>query len=157
MKNSLVAYFSATGVTASMAKSLADAIGADIYEIKPEQPYTAADLDWQQSTSRSSVEMKNLSFRPVIVNDDAHIAQYDRIFLGFPIWWYIAPTIVNTFLEQYDFSGKLIIPFATSGMSGMGQTNSHLQPSCPGATLCEGKRFDAAVSRDELRRWADQF
>lgn len=157
MSKTLVAYFSASGVTARVAKNLAAAIGADIHEIKPAQPYTNEDLDWQNSRSRSSVEMKDESSRPAVANVVDNMAQYDRVFVGFPIWWYVAPTIVNTFLEQYDLTGKKIIPFATSGMSGMGETNSKLRPSCAGAVLCRGKRFDARVSAKELQEWAAAF
>ena len=155
MSTSLVVYFSASGVTARVAENLATAIGADLAEIKPAVPYTAPDLAWQNSLSRSSVEMKDLASRPAVANHIEHIAQYERIFVGFPIWWYVAPTIINTFLEQYDFTGKKIIPFATSGGSGMGETNRHLRASCPGAMLCDGKRFDAHVNLSALREWAE--
>lgn len=157
MSKTLVAYFSASGVTAKLAKTLADAIGADLYEIKPAQPYTNADLDWTNKTSRSCVEMNNKSFRPAIMGTVQNLEEYDRIFVGFPIWWYIAPTIINSFLEQYDLRGKKVIPFATSGMSGMGNTNSELQNSCRGAVLCEGKRFGNGVKASELKAWAEKF
>lgn len=156
-EKTLVAYFSAGGVTAKLAKNLAGALGADLYEIRPEKPYTAADLDWTNRKSRSSEEMNDKSFRPAVSGKAENMAQYGRIFVGFPIWWYVAPTIVNTFLEQYDLTGKKIIPFATSGMSGMGKTNAELKGSCPGAVLCESRRFDAGVSAAELKMWADQF
>lgn len=157
MSKALVAYFSASGVTAKLAKNLADAIDSDLHEIKPAQPYTAADLDWTDKKSRSSVEMGDKSFRPEIANRVEQIERYDTIFVGFPIWWYVAPTIINTFLEQYDLSGKTIIPFATSGSSGMGNTNAELRPSCPGAVLEEGKRFNANTGKAELNQWADRF
>ena len=126
MSKKLVAYFSASGVTAKLAKRLADAVDADIFEIKPEKPYTTADLDWTNKKSRSSVEMSDKSFRPAVAEKLDNIADYDTIYVGFPIWWYVAPTIINTFLEQYDLTGKTIIPFATSGSSRMGKTNSEL-------------------------------
>ena len=135
MSKKLVAYFSASGVTAKLAKRLADAVDADIFEIKPEKPYTTADLDWTNKKSRSSVEMSDKSFRPAVAEKLDNIADYDTIYVGFPIWWYVAPTIINTFLEQYDLTGKTIIPFATSGSSRMGKTNSELAPSCKGCLL----------------------
>ena len=157
MSKTLVAYFSASGVTAKLAHTLSDTIGADLYEIRPEVPYTDADLDWNNPKSRSSVEMKDKSFRPAVAGRKEDMEQYDRIFIGFPIWWYVAPTIINTFLEQYDLTGKKIIPFATSGMSGMGGTNRDLASSCPGADLQEGKRFDSNTSPAKLKAWAENF
>ena len=121
MAKKLIAFFSASGVTAQAARTLAEAAGADLYEIKPAVPYTKADLDWMDKKSRSTLEMKDKNSRPAIVDSDAHIADYDVIFIGFPIWWYIAPTIINTFLECYDFTGKKIVLFATSGGSGFGK------------------------------------
>ena len=128
MKKILVAYFSASGVTRAAAETLAKAAEADLLEIRPETPYTDADLNWNDPKSRSTVEMKDRAFRPKIVPIDAQIAEYDVVFLGFPIWWYVAPTIINTFLESYDFSGKRIILFATSGGSGFGRTVGGLRP-----------------------------
>lgn len=157
MSKVLVAYFSASGVTAGLAKNLASAVGADLHEIKPEKPYTKADLNWNDKNSRSTVEMNDKSFRPAVANKVENMAQYDAIFVGFPIWWYIAPTIINTFLEQYDLTGKKIIPFATSGGSGMGNTNEELAPSCAGATLLEGKKLSANASINELKAWAEKF
>lgn len=157
MSKKLVAYFSATGTTAHVANTLAEAIGADVYEIEPAEPYTSADLDWTNKKSRSSIEMNDKSQRPAIKKNTLDVASYDTIFIGFPIWWYVAPTIINTFLEAHDWSGKTIIPFATSGSSGMGQTNAELAPSCKGATLKEGKRFAANASAAELETWAAQF
>lgn len=157
MSKTLVAYFSASGVTAKLAKTLADAIQADLFEIQPEIRYTDADLNWNDPKSRSSVEMKDKSFRPPVANHVENMAQYDRIFVGFPIWWYVAPTIINTFLEQYDLSGKKIIPFATSGGSGMGETNSDLENSCKGAILEEGRRFNSHAAAAELKAWAEAF
>ena len=150
MSKVLVAYFSASGVTAKLAERLAKAIGADLYEIQPEVPYMDADLDWMDKKSRSSVE-------PAVANKVENMEQYSVIFTAFPIWWYVAPTIVNTFLEQYDLSGKTIIPLATSGSSGMGNTNKELAVSCPGAELKEGKRFPADASAEELKAWAEGF
>lgn len=157
MSKTLVAYFSASGVTAKLAKTLAGAIDADLFEIRPEVPYTSADLNWNDPKSRSSVEMNDKSFRPAVAGKVEDMAQYDRVFVGFPIWWYVAPTIINTFLEQYDLTGKTIIPFATSGMSGMGQTNRELKDSCKGADLMEGKRFASGTKVPELKAWADRF
>lgn len=157
MTEKLVAYFSASGVTKAVAERLAEAAEADIFEIKPVQPYTAADLNWNDKNSRSSVEMRDKTSRPAVAEKLDNMADYDCIYVGFPIWWYVAPTIINTFLEQYDLTGKTIIPFATSGGSGMGGTNADLAVSCKGATLKEGKRFAASASADELKKWADNF
>ena len=157
MSKKLVAYFSASGVTAKLAKRLANAVDADIFEIKPEKPYTTADLDWTNKRSRSSVEMSDKSFRPAVAEKLDNIADCDTIYVGFPIWWYVAPTIINTFLEQYDLTGKTIIPFATSGSSRMGKTNSELAPSCKGAILKEGKRFEENTDEIELKKWADSI
>lgn len=153
MSRKLVAYFSATGTTAKVAETLADAIGADIYEIEPEIPYTEADLNWRDANSRSSVEMNDPHSRPAIAGKRDNMSDYDTIFVGFPIWWYVAPTIINTFLESYDTAGKTIIPFATSGGSGMGKTNEKLLPSCTGAKLVEGRVFKSFVSNDEMNQW----
>lgn len=155
MSKKLVAYFSAGGVTAQLAQTLASAIGADLHQIVPAESYTSADLDWRNKESRSTIEMSSKSFRPAVANKVPNMGEYDIIYLGFPIWWYVAPTIINTFLESYDFSGKTIIPFATSGSSGMGKTNAELAPSCPGAILKEGKRFASQTSAAELRAWAE--
>lgn len=157
MSKKLVAYFSASGMTKKLAAALAEVEDADLFEIKPETPYTEADLNWQDRNSRSSIEMNDKSFRPPVASKVENIGQYDVIFLGFPIWWYVAPTIINTFLESYDLKGKKIVPFATSGSSGMGSTNSELAPSCVGAELVEGRRFPNEISRDKIKLWADQF
>lgn len=155
MSKKLVAYFSASGVTGEVAKTIANILKADIYEIKPKVPYTEADLDWMNKSSRSSMEMKNLSFRPEIENTPLNMAEYDTVYLGFPIWWYIAPTIVNTFLEKHDFSGKKIILFATSGGSGFGKTIQHLRPSVSKeTTIVEGKILNSASSSD-IKDWLD--
>ena len=153
----LVVYFSATGTTEKLAKSLAQAVGGDLFEIKPKEPYTAEDLDWTNKHSRSSVEMADLSSRPEIAENLDNMKDYDVIFVGFPIWWYIAPTIINTFLEQYDLTGKVIVPFATSGGSEMGKTNEKLADSCKGAKLVEGKRFKSNASVQELKAWAENL
>lgn len=153
MSRKLVAYFSASGVTAKLAENLSEAIGADLYAIEPAVPYTKSDLNWMNKNSRSSVEMNDPASRPAIAGKRDNMDEYDTIFVGFPIWWYVAPTIINTFLESYDFTGKTIIPFATSGGSGMGKTNEKLQPSCPNSTLLEGKVFKARVSKAELAAW----
>ncbi|HAJ97001.1 MAG TPA: flavodoxin [Ruminococcus sp.] len=156
MSKTLVAYFSASGVTAKLAANLAEAAGADLYEIKPAVPYTDADLNWQDKNSRSSVEMKDKSFRPAIADTNANVADYDTILLGFPIWWYVAPTIINTFLESYDFSGKTIILFATSGTSGLGNSAKELKNSVSdNAVIKDGKRFSANISVNELKKWID--
>lgn len=152
-KKILVAYFSASGVTAKAAWKLSEAMGADLHEIKPKVPYSSADLNWMDKKSRSSVEMNDPSSRPMIAEKLADMEKYDVVFVGFPIWWYVAPTIINTFLESYDFSGKTIIPFATSGGSGMGKTNEKLGPSCPGATLLQGKLLNGNLSEDSLKNW----
>lgn len=157
MRKKLVAYFSASGITAKVAERLSESIGADLHEITPKVRYTEADLDWRDKNSRSSVEMSNPASRPEIERIRENMADYETIYVGFPIWWYIAPTIINTFLESYDLTGKTIVPFATSGGSGMGKTIEMLQPSCKGATLVEGKLFKSDVSKQELTTWADQW
>lgn len=148
----LVAYFSASGVTKSAAERLAKAADADLFAIKPAVPYTRADLDWTNKKSRSSVEMNNPDSRPEIAERFPNMEDYDTVFIGFPIWWYVAPTIINTFVESYDFSGKTIIPFATSGGSGMGKTVEVLKPLCPGASWEEGKMLNRVSDRD-LESW----
>lgn len=154
MSKILVAYFSASGRTARVAQELARAAGADLYEIKPQVPYTRADLNWMNANSRSSVEMNDKSSRPALADHDANIAAYDMILLGFPIWWYVAPTIINSFLESYDFSGKKIILFATSGGSGFGKTVAGLKPSVAvNATIIEGKLLNGRQSEASLKSW----
>ena len=154
MRRKLVAYFSATGVTARVAEMLADAIGADIYEIEPACPYTQEDLNWRDQHSRSSVEMQNPGSRPAIAVKRDNMDLYDVVFVGFPIWWYTAPMIIHTFLESYNWTGKTVIPFATSGGSDMGKVNEKLRSSCPSAMLAEGKVFWTGVSSLELHNWA---
>ena len=157
MSKKLVAYFSASGITEKVAKQIADLAKADLYEIKPKVPYTEADLDWMNKSSRSSMEMKNLSFRPEMADNNIDISAYDTIYLGFPIWWYIAPTIVNTFLEKHDFSGKKIVLFATSGGSGLGKTAQHLKPSvAKDTTIIEGKILNSASVAD-IQNWLESI
>ena len=151
--NALVAYFSASGTTAKAAKVLAKAADADLYEIKPAIPYTRAGLNWMDKGSRSSVEMSDKHSRPALADTDAPIAGHDVIFLGFPIWWYVAPTIVNTFLESYDFTGKTIILFATSGGSGLGKSAVSLRASVPGARIVDGRLLNGRLNADELKTW----
>ena len=155
MSKRLVAYFSASGVTARVANDLAKVAGADLYEIEPAVPYTSADLNWMDKSARSTIEMKDKSSRPEIKDNDAKVVEYDVIYLGFPIWWYVAPTIINTFLERYDFSGKKIVLFATSGGSGFGKTADGLKGSIAEDTvLLEGKVFRGSASQKELEKIA---
>ena len=155
----LVAYFSATGTTKGVAERLAGAIGADLFEIKPAQPYTAADLNWRDKQSRSSVEMADRASRPAIAAAVTNLADYATVFVGYPIWWYREPSIIDTFVEQNAeaLAGKTIVPFATSGGSGMGDSTANLQKLAPKAKVVEGKRFRASVSADDLRKWASEF
>ena len=156
MSKNLVAFFSASGVTENVAKLLAVAANADLFQIKPEVPYTKADLNWQDENSRSSVEMKNKSSRPAIAEGNAKVEEYDVIFVGFPIWWYVAPTIINTFLESYNFAGKTIILFATSGSSGFGETVDGLKGSVDSTTVIkEGKILNGSQSIDSIREWVE--
>lgn len=158
MSKKLVAYFSASGVTAGVAANLADAAGADLYEIKPKVLYTNADLNWNNKQSRSTVEMNNPASRPEIAEHDANVAAYDVVFVGFPIWWYVAPTLISTFLEAYDFAGKTIVPFATSGGSGLGQTVEKLKPSVSDAAQWkDGKLLSSRASKAELSAWVDSL
>lgn len=157
MSKKLVAYFSASGVTARAAKNLSEAIGADIFEIKPAQPYTRADLDWNNNKSRSTVEMNDETSRPQIAEKISDISDYDTIFLGFPIWWYTAPHIINTFLESYNFSGKEIVLFATSGGSTLRGIATKLKKSCPGAEILEGRMLNDIPSKAELKNWAENI
>ncbi len=151
----LVAYFSATGTTARAAGELARAIGADLFEIVPEQPYTAADLDWRNKSSRSSLEMADDACRPAVVGGVENMAAYEIVYVGFPIWWYAEPRIVDTFLEAYDLSGKTIVPFATSGGSGLGKAPQRMAELAPGATVLEGRMLNGNPDTDELRTWAE--
>ena len=137
-------------MTANVASVLAEAYSADLFEIKPEIPYKPGDLDWTNKKSRSSVEMADLSSRPAIVGKVENFEEYDTVYVGFPIWWYIAPTIINTFLEEYDWTGKTIVLFATSGGSGFGRTAERLAGSCKGAILKEGKVLNGCISKEDL-------
>ena len=156
-KKVLIAYFSASGVTAKVADKLAKATGADLFEIKPTKPYTSEDLDWTNKKSRSSVEMADINSRPKIANKVVDMNKYDVIFVGFPIWWYREPSIIDTFMESYDFSGKQVVPFATSGSSGMGNSGSIMQKLAPKAKVDSGKRFSSSVSENDLKSWASKW
>lgn len=156
MSKKLVAYFSVSGVTKRYAEKLANVTGADLFEIKPSVPYTSADLNWQNSNSRSSVEMKNPDSRPEIAEKLSDMDSYDTVFVGFPIWWYVAPTIIDTFLESYDFSKKTVIPFATSGGSEMGKTADVLRKVCPDADIHDGKVLNG-MSDKEIAQWVNKF
>ena len=156
MKKKLIVYFSASGVTGKVARKLADEAGADLFEIKPEQPYTNADLDWTNKQSRSTLEMKDRNCRPPMA-ETPDVSGYDIIFVGFPIWWYREPSIIDTFMESADFWGKTVVPFCTSGGSDLGESVKNMQMLAPGAKVIEGKRFPVSVSLDELKKWAEQF
>ena len=151
----LIAFFSASPSrrTEKVAHKIADVIGADLYEIVPAVPYTKDDLSWNNEKSRSSVEMRDPSSRPAIAGEMPDITHYHTIFVGFPIWWYVAPHIINTFLESYDLTGKTIVPFATSGGSAMGQTAAHLRPSAEGAVVKEGRRFEMGETPMAINSW----
>ena len=155
--NVLVAYFSATNTTEGVAENLADGLGADLYEIIPETPYTDADLNYHDNNSRTTIEMNNPNARPAISGSVENMDQYNIIFLGYPIWWGEAPRIINTFVETYDFNGKTIIPFCTSGGSGMGSSATNLHSATNGATWLDGKRFSGSASVDELVEWANSL
>jgi len=158
MSKKLVVYFSASGVTRKVAEVLAEAANADLHEIKPEVPYTEADLDWRDKKSRSSIEMNDKSSRPAIADKDAHVDAYDVVFVGFPIWWYMAPTIINTFLESCDFAGKTIAPFATSGSSGIGETVANLKGSVDAsATITDGKILNGRQTKESLKAWVNSL
>jgi len=154
MADKLVAFFSVSGTTAAVAAKVATAAGADVFEIEPEVPYTRADLNWMNPKSRTSVEMKNKTHRPAIKRKPLDLTGYDTVLVGFPIWWYVAPTIINSFLESYDFSGKKIVLFATSGGSGFGNAVKELQPSAPGAVITEGKLLNRA-SEKQVAEWVN--
>ena len=154
MSKKLVAYFSASGVTGNVAKLLAEAADADLFEIKPEVPYTSADLDWQDKNSRSSVEMRDKSSRPAIAEGNAKVEEYDVIFVGFPIWWGREPSVVDTFLDAYDFAGKKIVPFCTSGGSGIGETAKRIREIVGAEAMVEeGTRLGGTVSEEDLKTW----
>ena len=152
--SSLVAYFSATGTTARAATRLAQAIGADLFEIVPERPYSAADLNWNDKSSRSSVEMADESCRPAIAGLVDNMDDYDTVYVAFPVWWYVEPRIVDTFLEAHDLAGKTVVPFATSGGSGLGRAPQRMAELAPGARVAEGRMLNGNPGLDELRDWA---
>lgn len=157
-KKILVAYFSASGETARLARTIAQVTGGDLHEIEPAVPYTAADLDWNDKQSRSSSEMNNPASRPAVANRVADLDAYDIVFVGFPIWWYVAPTIVSTFLEAYDFSGKTVVPFATSGGSGLGGSESILHTCCSPETAWKpGKLLSSRASEADVTRWVESL
>lgn len=153
----LVTYFSATGTTKSAAEFIANTINADIFEIQPKVPYTTADLDWRNRESRSSKEMRDKSYRPEIVGTCENIRDYDTILVGFPIWWYIAPTIINTFLESCDLNGKTVVLFATSGGSNFGKTVENLKSSCKGCNITEGKLLNGSLDKEEILNWIKEI
>ena len=157
MSKTLVAYFSASGTTARVASELASAIGADLYEIEPKTPYTAADLNWNDRTSRSSVEMNDEHFRPEIATAVDDMDAYDTVFVGFPVWWYVEPRIIDTFLESYDFTGKTIVPFATSGGSGLGKAPQRMQQIAASSTVVAGKLLNGRPNAAALRAWAESL
>lgn len=157
MSKALVAYFSATETTRGLAERLAGAIDAELFRIKPKQEYTEQDLDWTKKTSRSSIEMADKNTRPAIASKIKDISEYDVIFLGFPIWWYREPSIIDTFIESYDLAGTTIVPFATSGGSGIGDADENIRKLSPMAKIEKGKKFDTSVSDAELKKWAKKF
>ena len=157
MAKALVAYFSASGVTKKLSENLAGAIGADLFEIVPETLYTDDDLNWRDKNSRSSVEMNDHSCRPAISSKVENMAQYDVVFIGFPVWWYREPSIIDTFAESYDFGGKTIVPFATSGTSGIGESGKNIGELAKDAHVFDGKRFKANASAEELKDWASEW
>ncbi len=156
MKKVLIAYFSASGVTKKVAENMAKATNADLFEIAPEQPYTRADLNWMDKQSRSSLEMKDRNCRPAMAAKP-DVSGYDLILVGFPVWWYREPSIIDTFIESADFAGKTVVPFCTSGGSGLGDSAENMQSLAPGAKVLDGKRFSPSASADELKKWAEQF
>ena len=157
MSKKLVTYFSAIGVTEAVARKLTEAGNADLYEIAPEVPYTREDLDWTDKNSRSTIEMQDSSSRPAIADRDANVSDYDVILIGFPIWWYTVPTIINTFLEAYDFSGKTIVPFATSGGSGIKKAAEAIRKAVPDAEVEEGRLLNGCLNQEDLESWMEQY
>ncbi len=156
MKKILVAYFSASGVTKKVAENMAKAANADLFEIAPEQPYTGADLNWMDKRSRSTLEMKDKNCRPAMAAKP-DVSGYDVILVGFPVWWYREPSIIDTFMESADFTGKTVVPFCTSGGSGLGDSAKNMQFLASGAKVLDGKRFSSSASADELKKWAEKF
>lgn len=157
MKKAIVTYFSASGVTAAVAKRLAKVAQADLFEIRPEVPYTHADLDWTDKNSRSTIEMQDRSCRPAIVGPVPDLAAYEVVFVGFPVWWYREPSIIDTFMQACDFSGKTVVPFATSGSSGLGDSAKNMQALVPKASVQTGQRFDTHVSEATLSDWVARY
>ena len=157
MSKSLVAFFSASGVTKRVSEKLANVLGAELFEIVPDEIYTPEDLDWQNKQSRSSVEMSDRASRPAISSKVDDISQYDSVFVGFPVWWYREPSIIDTFIESYDFKGITIVPFATSGGSDIGDSYKNIQELAPESTVVQGNRFDKDASAQELKTWATQW
>ena len=157
MAKALVAFFSASGKTARVAKTMAEAVGADLFEIAPKVPYARADLNWNNSESRTTIEMNDETCRPAFVGSVDNMAQYDVVFVGFPIWWYVEPRIIDTFLEAYDFSGKTIVPFATSGGSGLGQAPVRMQQLAPGSQVKSGRLLNGHQSTRDLREFAEKY
>lgn len=157
MSKTLVAYFSASGTTKRAAERLARAANADLFEIRPSVPYAKADLDWMDKRSRSTVEMNDPASRPEIAEKLPNMAEYDKVFLGYPIWWYVAPRIMESFVESYDFSGKTLIPFATSGGSGIGKTAADLKNSARGAVIRDGKLLNGRQTRESLAAWVSSL
>lgn len=153
----LVAYFSATNTTEGVAEHIATGLNAELYEIVPEQPYTSADLDWNDNDSRSTIEMNDPNARPAISGSVENMEQYDVVFIGYPIWWYDAPRIVSTFMESYDFSGKTIVPFCTSGGSGIGSSASNLEKLTSNAEWLDGQRLNGSDSQDEVMEWVNSL
>lgn len=153
----LVAYFSATGTTKGVAEHIANGLNADIYEIVPEEPYTDADLDYNDNNSRTTIEMNDPDARPVISGSVENLEQYDTVFIGYPIWWGEAPRIASTFMESYDFSGKTIVPFCTSGGSGIGSSASNLERLTSGATWLDGRRLNGSDSQDTVMEWVNSL
>ena len=149
----LVAYFSASGSTAKLANTLAAATGAALYEIKPAVPYERRDLNWMDKEARSTVEMQDPNCRPELADTAAPVAEADVVFLGFPIWWYREPSLIDSFLDSYDFSGKTVVPFFTSGGSQLGEGQSRIEKLARGAKVLSGKRFSARASEAELQSW----
>ncbi len=155
MEKTLVAYFSASGTTAKVAKDLAAATGADLFEIEPEKPYSNADLNWQDKKSRTTIEMNDESCRPTIASEVADMGAYDMVFVGFPVWWYVEPRIIDTFLETYDLTDKMVVPFATSGGSGLGQAPKRMQALVPDARVLAGGLLNGHPSQAKLKEWAE--
>ena len=157
MGKALVVYFSASGVTKKVATKLASAIGADIFEIVPKELYTSADLNWMDKKSRSTVEMNDRNCRPEIASKVDDMSKYDTVYVGFPVWWYREPSIIDTFMEAYDFTGKKVITFCTSGGSGLGDSAKNMQALASGAKVIDGKKFSSGVSEADLKKWADSL